>query len=94
MKESVLSRYLLDSGFLSIDETEIKTIFTEDVLEQEEKLKKLLDETQIKEVDHYRWKLVGHMFHIRDIECFKMLYLGIKLGMEVAEFCADEINEE
>ena len=34
------------------------------------------------------------MFHIRDIECFKMFYLGIKLGMEVGEFCAEEFKEE
>ena len=94
MKDSVLRRYLIDSGFLCIDETEIKTIFTEDILKQEEKLKNLLDERQMKEVDHYRWKIVSHMFHIRDIECFKMLYLGVNLGIEVADFYNEENNEE
>ena len=94
MKDSVLRRYLLNSGFLSIDETEIETIFTEDISKQEEKLKSILDDTQMKEVYHYRWQLVAHMFHIRDIECFKMLYLGINLGMEVANFYNEENNEE
>lgn len=94
MKESVLRRCLLDSGFLSIDETEIKTIFTEDIIKQEEKLKSLLDETQMKEVNRYRYKLIAHMFNIRDAECFKMLYLGIKLGMEVADFYHEENNDD
>lgn len=94
MKDSVLRRYLLDSGFLSIDETEIKTIFTENIFKQEEKLKSILSKEQMKEVWHFEHYLTGHMFHIRDVECFKMLYLGIKLGMEVADFCNEELDDD
>ena len=94
MKESIIFKHLLNSGFLCIDESEYSTDFTEDVKKQKEKLKTILDETQMKEVNYYRHNLVAHMFHIRDIECFKMFYLGIKLGLEVGEFCADEFKEE
>lgn len=93
MEKYVLHKYLLDSGFFSIDESEHKTIFTDMITKQEEKLKAILDETQMKEVNHYRYNLIGHMFNIREIECFKMLYLGIKLGMEVADFIAEEYKE-
>ena len=93
MKDSVIYKYLIDSKFLCIDKSEHKTIFTENLAKQEEKLKAILDETQMKEVNHYSYDLIAHMFHIRDRECFKMLYLGIKLGMEVADFCHAE-NEE
>lgn len=94
MKESVLYKFLIDSGFLSIDKDERETIFTEDIKIQENKLKEMLDKNQMKEVYHYEQNLISHMINVRDIECFKMLYLGIKLGMEVADFCNEEFQEE
>ena len=94
MKESILYKFLIDSGFLSIDKDECETIFTEDIKIQENKLKEMLDKNQMKEVYHYEQKLISHMINVRDIEGFKMLYLGIKLGLEVGEFCAQEFNKE
>ena len=79
---------------MCIDESEYESRFSQDIEKQKDKLKSILDENQMKEVDHYKFDFIRHMFHIRDIECFKMLYLGIKLGMEVGEFCAEEFKEE
>ncbi len=94
IKDSVLFKYLLNSEFLSIDASEYTSNFTEDIKKQKEKLKAILDETQYKEAMKLKDYTISHMFHIRDIECFKMLYLGIKLGIEVGEFCAEEFREE
>ena len=94
MKDSIIFKHLLNSHFLCVDESEYASNFSENVEKQREKLKAILDETQMKEVNHYEWDIMAHMFHIRDIECFKMFYLGIKLGMEVGEFCAEEFKEE
>ena len=94
MKDSIIFKHLLNSHFLCIDESEYTSNFSENIHKQKEKLKAILDETQMKEVNHYRFDLIRHMFHIRDIESFKMFYLDIKLGMEVADFCAKELEEE
>lgn len=93
MRENILFKFLLNGEFLSIDENENTTIHSESIAKREEKLKALLDETQKKEVFHYKCDLIAHMFNIRTKECFKMLYLGIKLGMEVADFCNEEYKE-
>ncbi len=94
MKESILYKLLIDSGFLSIDKDERETIFTEDIKIQENKLKEMLNKSQMKEVYHYEQNLISHMINVRDIECFNMFYLGVKLGMEVADFCNEEFQEE
>lgn len=93
MEDSVLYKYFLDSRFLSIDESEIKTCFTEDMKKHKENLENILTKEQMKDVDHYKYSIVGHMFHVRDEECQKMFYLGIKLGMEVANFLNEENGE-
>ena len=93
MVESVIEKYLLDSGFLCVDEEEHKSHCSEAIAKQEEKLKNILDETNFKEVLHLKYNLISHMFHIRNIECFKMLYLGIKLGMETEAFFNEENKE-
>ena len=94
MEDSIIFKHLLNSRFLCIDESEYESRFSQDIEKQKEKLKTILDEVQMKEVNCYGFDLIRHMFHIRDIECFKMLYLGIKLGMEVADFCHEEFDEE
>ena len=94
MKDSVLFKYLLNSHFLSIDESETETIFTKELKEKSEKLETILSKEQMKEVNYYKYDLIAHMFNIRDKECFKMLYLGIALGMEVGNFINEENAEE
>ena len=94
MKDSVLFKYLLNSSFLCFDESEIETIFTDRLKEKEDKLENILTKEQMREVNHYKYDLVAHMFNIRDKECFKMLYLGIALGMEVSDFINEENKEE
>jgi len=94
MKDSVLLKYLLNSSFLCIDESEIETIFTNDIKEKKEKLENILTKEQMKEVNYYKYDLVAHMFNIRTEECFKMFYLGIALGMEVRDFINEQNKEE
>ncbi|MBQ8615085.1 MAG: hypothetical protein IJ415_00770, partial [Clostridia bacterium] len=84
MKESILMKQLLNSHFLCIDASEHRSKFFRDYKKQREKLKSMLNESQYKLVKSLIGNYDCHMFHIRDIECFKMLYLGIKLGMEIA----------
>lgn len=93
MEESVMFKYFLNSNFLTIDEGVIESIHSKYIKEHEEKLKSILNEKQMKEVASYQYDLVSHMFHIRDVECLKMFYLGIKLGMEVENFCNVEKQE-
>ena len=94
MKDSVLFRHLLNSKFLCIDASEYESRFFNDYKKQKEKLQTMLSESQFKEVKTLINDYDCHMFHIRDIECFKMLYLGIKLGMEVADFCNEELDDD
>ena len=91
--DSVLMKYLLNSGFLTIDEMEEDSRFKNNILERKSKLKNVLNEEQYKEVKSLIYDVTYHMFTIRDKECFKMLYLGIVLGMEVNDFVNKE-NEE
>ncbi len=93
MEESVLLKYLIESEFLCVEENEIETRYTNNLKNQLNHLKQSLTENQYKALRHYCFDLTNHMFEIRDKECLKMLYLGIKLGMEVNEFCNKE-NEE
>lgn len=91
--ESVLMKYLLNSGFLTIDEMEEDSIFKKDIEDRRNKLKNILDKSEYEEVSRLSFDIVRHMFNLRDKECFKMLYLGIVLGMEVNDFVNKE-NEE
>ena len=94
MEESILLKHLIESEFLCIEESEIKTKYTDKLKNEINSLKQILNEKQYKAVKHYCFDLTNHLFEIRDKECFKMFYLGIKLGMEVSDFCHKEVEKE
>lgn len=83
MKLNSIFDICLNAGMLSLDWDDKKSDHLEEVKEYEKLLIDNLDENQKKLFHSFRWKLVSHLFSIRDEECMDTFLLGYKFGKEL-----------